>query len=54
MLDKVEFEENNRILLRKVNFSFAIPNLSLDCSYVVLNSWPNFEPRCSCEIVLIK
>ena len=49
MLDKVEFEENNRILLRKVNFSFAIPNLSLDCSYVVLNSWPNLS-----LVVLVK
>ena len=36
-LDTVEFEENNKILLRKVNFDFMIPNPSLDCSYVVLN-----------------
>ena len=34
-LDTVEFEENNRILLRKVNFALMIPNPSLDCSYVV-------------------
>ena len=42
-LDTVEFEENNRILLRKVNFAFMIPNPSLDCSYVVLNFWPNLS-----------
>ena len=43
MLDTVEFEENNRILLRKVNFAFVIRNPSLDCSYVVLNFWPNLS-----------
>ena len=32
----VEFEQNNTILLGKVNFAFMIPNPSLDCSYVVL------------------
>ena len=54
-LDTVEFEENNRILLRKVNFVFMIPNPSLDCSYVVLNFWPNsVQPRCSYKIILIK
>ena len=46
-----------------------IPNISLDCSYVVLHFWSNylskyllllllllllFEPRCSYKIVLIK
>ena len=40
----VEFEDNKRILLRKVNFAFMIPNPSLDCSYVILGK---FEPRCS-------
>ena len=40
MLDTVEFEENNIILLRKVNFASMIPNPCLDCSYVVLNFWP--------------
>ena len=43
-LDTVELEENNRILLRKVNFSFMIPKPSLDCSYVVL-TLAKFEPR---------
>ena len=42
-LDAVEFEENNRILLRKLNFAFMIPNPRLDCSYVVLNFWPNLS-----------
>ena len=42
MHDTVEFEENNIILLRKVNFAFMIPNPSLDCSYV-LNFWPNLS-----------
>ena len=32
MLDAVEFEENNRILLRKINFVFMIPSPSLACS----------------------
>ena len=51
----VEFEENNRILLRKVNFAFMIPNPNLDCYYVVLNFFfGKFEPRCSYKIVLIK
>ena len=36
-------EENNIILLRKVNFAFMIPNPSLDCSYVVLNFRPNLS-----------
>ena len=49
LVDTVEFKENNRILLRKVNFAFMIPNPSLDCSYVVLNFWPSvsagFETR---------
>ena len=49
MLDTVEFEENNRILLRKVNFVLMIPNPSLDCSYVVLHFWPNLS-----LVVLIK
>ena len=31
-LDTVEFEENNVILWRKVNFALMIPNPSLDCS----------------------
>ena len=48
-LDTVEFEENNRILLRKVNFAFKIPNPSPDCSYVVLKFWPNLS-----LVVLIK
>ena len=43
MLDTVEFEENNKVLLRKVNFAFMIPNPSLDCSYAVLNFWPNLS-----------
>ena len=43
MLDAIEFEENNSILLRKVNFAFMIANPSLDCSYVVLNFWPNLS-----------
>ena len=41
--DTVEFEENNGILIRKVNFAFMITNPSLDCSYVVLNFWPNLS-----------
>ena len=49
MPDTVEFEENNRILLRKANFAFMIPNPCLDCSYVVLNFWPNLS-----LVVLIK
>ena len=53
-LDAVEFEENNRILLRKLNFAFMIPNPRLDCSYVVLNFLAKFEPRCSYKIVVIK
>ena len=53
-LDTVEFEENNRILLRKVNFAFMIPNPSLDCSYVVFKVLGKLEPRCSYKIVLIK
>ena len=51
-LDTVEFEdfeENNRILLRKVNFVLMIPNLSLDCSYVVFNFRANLS-----RVVLIK
>ena len=51
-LDKVEFgdfEENNRILLRKVNFALMIPNPSLDCSYVVLKFRANLS-----LVVLIK
>ena len=47
-LDTVEFEENNRILLRKINFAFVIPNPSLDCYYVVFNFFPNLS------LVLIK
>ena len=42
-LDTVEFEENNVIILRKVNFALMIPNPSLDCSYVVLSFWPNLS-----------
>ena len=38
-----DFEENNIILLRKVNFALMIPNPSLDCSYVVLNFWANLS-----------
>ena len=49
MLDTIEFEGNNRILLRKVNFVFMIPNPSLEFSYIVLNFWPNLS-----LIVLIK
>ena len=49
MLDTVEFEENNRILLRKVNFAFMISNPILACSYVILNFWPNLS-----LVVLIK
>ena len=45
----VEFEENNVILLRKVGFALMIPNPSLDCSYVVLNFWPNLS-----IVILIK
>ena len=51
-LDTVEiedFEENNRILLRKLNFALMIPNPSLDCSYVVLNFRANYS-----RVVLIK
>ena len=51
-LDTVEFEdfeENNRILLRKLNFPLMIPNPSLEYSYVVLNLWPNLS-----FVVLIK
>ena len=48
-LGTVEFEENNIISLRKVNFAFMIPNPSLDCSYVVLNFWANLS-----LVVLIK
>ena len=33
-LDTVEFEENNRILLRKVHFVFMIPNPSLDILFL--------------------
>ena len=33
-LDTVEFEQNNMILLRKVNFAHMIPSPSLDRSYV--------------------
>ena len=47
-LDTVGVEENNRILLGKVNFAFMIPNPNLDCSYVVLNFCPNLS------LVLIK
>ena len=42
-LDTVEVEENNVILLSKVNFALMIPNPSLDYSYVFLNFWPNFS-----------
>ena len=46
----VEFKEKKKIiLLRKVNFAFMIPNPSLDCSYVVLNFWPNLS-----LVILIK
>ena len=49
MLYTVKFEENDGILLRKVNFAFMMPNPSLDCSYVVLNFWANLN-----LVVLIK
>ena len=49
LLDTVEFEENNVILLREINLALMIPNPSLDCSYVVLNFWPNLS-----LVVLIK
>ena len=40
----IQFEDNNKILLRKVKFAFMIPNPSrLDCSDVVLNFWPNLS-----------
>ena len=42
-LDTVDFEENNKILLRKATFAFLIPSPSLDFSYVVLNFWPNLR-----------
>ena len=46
----VEFKEKKKIiLLRKVNFAFMIPNPSLNCSYVVLNFWPNLS-----LVILIK
>ena len=48
-LDTVEFEENNKILLRRVNFALMILNPSLNCSCVVLNFWPNLS-----LVVLIK
>ena len=48
-LDTVEFEQNIIIFLREVNFALMIPNPSLDCSYVVLNFWPNLS-----LVVLIK
>ena len=49
----IEFEENN---IRKVNFALTIPNPNLDCSYVVLNFWPNLSlfDFCSYKIVLTK
>ena len=53
-LDAVEFEKNNRILLRKVNFAFMIPNPSLDCSYVVLNFWPNLSHVILLKLFLLK
>ena len=44
MLNTIEFDENNRILLRQANFAFMIiPNSSLDCSYIVLCFWPNLS-----------
>ena len=46
-------KQNNRILLRKVNFAFMIPNPSLHCSYVVLNFWPNLSLVLT-NIVLVK
>ena len=49
-----EFEENNKILLRKVNFAFMIQNPSLDCSYVIFNFWLNSCELRSYKIVLIK
>ena len=43
-LDTVESEENNNhSSLRKLDFALVIPNPSLDCSYVVLNFWPNLS-----------
>ena len=42
-IDTVEFEENNRNLLRIVNFAFMILNPVLDYSYVVLNFWANLS-----------
>ena len=42
-VDTVEFEQNNIILLRKVNFALMIPNPNLDCSYVVLIFWSNLS-----------
>ena len=50
-----KFEENSRLLLRKVNFAFMIPNRSqpglfLRCSLFLAK----FEPPCSYKIVLIK
>ena len=53
MLNAVQFEKNNRILLRKVNFAFMFLNPRLDCSYGVLNFLSKFEPR-SYKVVLIQ
>ena len=44
----LEYEENNRISLRKANFAFMIKNPSPDCSYV-LNFWSKLS-----VVVLIK
>ena len=40
--------------LKQVNFVFMIPNPSLDCSYVVLNFWPNLSLVLIYKIVLVK
>ena len=53
-LDTVAFEENNRTLLRKVNFAFMIQNPSLDCSHVVLNFWLNLSPVALIKLFFMK
>ena len=48
-LDKIEFEKNNIMSLKKKKFAFIIPNPSLDCFLLVLNFWSNLS-----LVVLIK
>ena len=53
-IDTVEFEENNRNLLRIVNFAFMILNPILDYSYVVLNFWANLSLSVLIKLFFLK